>query len=243
MFEIGAALREARERQGLERADVERALHIRESYLAALEEERFDRTPGQAYAKGFLRSYADLLGLDGQRFLDELNERLAQDELAAVPAPAPALWRSLRSRRFALIATVLVAGLLGLLIWRLGVGAHAPTGAPTRPTVTRRRATAAPPVPPPSRLVPAQLAHVVVRARGPCWLSVRVGSKAGAVLYEGTLESGDVLRYTIASSRPRLWVRVGAPWDLRLMLNDAPMGVPLTAPGNILLTRRGLEKA
>jgi hypothetical protein len=53
VFEIGAALRDARERQGLERADVERELRIRESYLAALEEERFDRTPVTPTRRGF----------------------------------------------------------------------------------------------------------------------------------------------------------------------------------------------
>src|SRR5713226_5090425 len=71
MFEIGSTLREARERQAFELADVERATKIRLRYLAALEEERFERLPGGAYAKGFLRSYAEFLGLEGQLFVDE----------------------------------------------------------------------------------------------------------------------------------------------------------------------------
>jgi Helix-turn-helix domain/Aminoacyl-tRNA editing domain len=71
VFEIGSSLREARMRESLELADVERATRIRARYLMALEEERFDIFPGTAYAKGFLRTYADHLGLDAQRFVDE----------------------------------------------------------------------------------------------------------------------------------------------------------------------------
>lgn len=244
MFEIGATLRAARERQGFERADVERALHIRESYLAALEEESFDRTPGFAYTKGFLRSYADFLGLDGQRFLDELNERFSEDESAALPAPTPVLSRPHRPRLLVLAAGVLAASLLGLLVWRLAAGARAPTRAVRGPTATRRSPTAAArPESPRSRLAPPQTAAVVMRARGRCWLSVHVETRAGPLLYEGTLEAGAALRYTLAPNRPRLWIRVGAPWNLRLIMNGEPTGVRLTAPGNIVLTRTGLESA
>ena len=48
MVEIGSTLREARERQGFERGDVERETRIRERYLAALEEERFELLPARA---------------------------------------------------------------------------------------------------------------------------------------------------------------------------------------------------
>jgi len=244
MFEIGAALRAARERQGFERADVERALHIRESYLAALEEESFDRTPGFAYTKGFLRSYADFLGLDGQRFLDEFNERFSEDESAALPAPTLVHSRSHRPRLVVLAAGVFVASLLGLLVWRLALSARAPIRALPRPTATRGGPPAAArPVSPRSRVAPPQTAAVVMRARGRCWLSVHIESQAGPLLYEGTLEAGAALRYTLARNRPRLWIRVGAPWNLRLMLNGEPTGVRLTAPGNIVLTRKGLERS
>ena len=62
MFEIGSSLREARERQKLELSKIERETRIRSRYLQALEEERFDRPPAPAYAKGFLRTYANYPG-------------------------------------------------------------------------------------------------------------------------------------------------------------------------------------
>jgi cytoskeleton protein RodZ len=75
MFEIGNSLREARLRQGLDFPEIEQATKIRPKYLRALEDEQFDILPGQTYVKGFLRSYAEYLGLDGQLYVDEYNSR------------------------------------------------------------------------------------------------------------------------------------------------------------------------
>jgi Helix-turn-helix domain len=49
VFEIGASLRDVRQRLGLALADVERATKVRERYLRALEEERFDQLPAGGY--------------------------------------------------------------------------------------------------------------------------------------------------------------------------------------------------
>src|SRR5436853_521654 len=75
MFEIGNSLREARVRQGLEFPQVELATKIRTKYIRALEDEAFEILPSETYVKGFLRSYAEYLGLDGQLYVDEYNSR------------------------------------------------------------------------------------------------------------------------------------------------------------------------
>src|SRR6185436_13768158 len=80
MFEIGGSLREARLKRNLTPADVQQAIRIRDRYLQALEEERWEVLPGDAYVKGFLRTYADYLGLDGNLYVDEYNNRFAQHE-------------------------------------------------------------------------------------------------------------------------------------------------------------------
>src|SRR5204862_51990 len=80
MFEIGSSLREARLRQGLDFPELEQATKIRGKYLHALEEEQFDVLPAQTYVKGFLRSYADYLGLDGQLYVDEFTSRYVGGE-------------------------------------------------------------------------------------------------------------------------------------------------------------------
>src|SRR5712692_5536215 len=75
MFEIGNSLREARVRQGLDFPEIEQGTKIRGKYLRALEDEQFELLPAQTYVKGFLRSYAEYLGLDGQLYVDEYNSR------------------------------------------------------------------------------------------------------------------------------------------------------------------------
>ena len=60
---IGARLREARMRQGLEIADCAAATRIRERYLVAIEDGRFESLPDPAYVNGFVRAYASHLGV------------------------------------------------------------------------------------------------------------------------------------------------------------------------------------
>jgi len=66
---IGLILREGRENVGVSLQDVANTLCIRYIYLQAIEDGRFDKLPGPAYATGFLRAYSDFLGFDTERFL------------------------------------------------------------------------------------------------------------------------------------------------------------------------------
>lgn len=66
LMEIGTALREARERKGLSIEAVEERVKIAQSVIIALEEGNKDKFPHPVYARGFVRSYAILLGLDSQ---------------------------------------------------------------------------------------------------------------------------------------------------------------------------------
>jgi cytoskeletal protein RodZ len=77
VLDIGATLKIAREQQGISLDDAAEATKLRSSYLVALEEEAFERLPGPTYARGFLRSYAEYLGLDPQILIDEFNVRFA----------------------------------------------------------------------------------------------------------------------------------------------------------------------
>src|SRR5206468_11913203 len=80
MFEIGNSLREARVRRGVDFAQAELATKIRGKYLRALEDDQFDVLPAETYVKGFLRTYAEYLGLDGQLYVDEFNSRFVSGE-------------------------------------------------------------------------------------------------------------------------------------------------------------------
>jgi hypothetical protein len=245
VVEIGNALRTARERQGIELGEVERQTRIRGRYLAALEAEKFDLLPARAYAKGFLRVYADFLGLDGRLIVAEFDARfpdVEQPELA--PARVSANVAPVWARRSpVLLVAGLAVVLLGVLAWRFEAAGRTPASPALPPSSTLRgRLVAAPPptLHPPGRGAtrPAQL---VLRARGRCWLSIRPGSAVGPVLYEATLEAGGILRYTLTPSRPRLWLRIGAPWNLELSLNGKPSTALPRVPGNVVVSRGGVR--
>ena len=82
---VGALLRRRREEIQQDVDDVSRQLRIRSAYIRAIEEGRFQELPGNAYAIGFVRAYADYLGLDGGNvvsdYRDELARRSRQNEL------------------------------------------------------------------------------------------------------------------------------------------------------------------
>ncbi len=82
MFEIGNTLREARLRRGLDILDCEAETKIRAKYLRAMEEEQFDLMPSPTYVRGFLRTYADFLDLDGRLVLDEYESRFGAYSLS-----------------------------------------------------------------------------------------------------------------------------------------------------------------
>jgi hypothetical protein len=94
--ELGDWLVRARETRGLTLEDAERDTRISRRYLQALEDERFDIIPAPVYARGFLRSYSQYLGLDPQ----EAMARYPRDEeVYAGPAAQPRPARQVREQR------------------------------------------------------------------------------------------------------------------------------------------------
>jgi len=69
MGELGSLLTRAREARGLTLEDAERDTRISRRYLQALEAEQFEVIPAPVYARGFLRSYSQYLGIDPQEAL------------------------------------------------------------------------------------------------------------------------------------------------------------------------------
>jgi len=83
---IGDTLREARMRQRLDIGDVEQRTKIRAKYLRALENEEFGLLPGPTFVKTFLRTYAEVLGLDAHMLVEEYRaQHEPRDELDLQP--------------------------------------------------------------------------------------------------------------------------------------------------------------
>lgn len=86
---IGRALRKARFHRELTLEEASRGTRMRAEYLDALEREAFDELPGDAYARGFLRSYASFLGLDPDKVAGVYERTSAGAPAAPTPRRGP----------------------------------------------------------------------------------------------------------------------------------------------------------
>jgi hypothetical protein len=241
MASIGSTLREERIRLGLGIDQVEADTKIRAKYLMALEDERFEALPGTAYARAFLRDYAEQLGLDPQALVDRLNQVVGlPDEVVLAPrrqvAAGPILgrwqWIALGG------ALVLLLGVLGFAAYSIvgGGGTGTASGAALGTNAGTELAAPAGSTGPSEPAAPP--ARVVFRAGpGNTWLEVRKGSAAGEVLYAHVLASGSHVRLT----GRKLWVDAGAPWNLAVKVNGRAQTLPSKTARHLLVTRSGVH--
>lgn len=79
MNEIGEILKEARLNKGYTLDDLQQTTKIQKRYLQAIEDGDTEILPGRFYARAFVKQYADIVGLDGEKLLeDHLNETSQQ---------------------------------------------------------------------------------------------------------------------------------------------------------------------
>ena len=89
---LGADLKAARVRNGFDLAEVAEELRIRRVHIHAMEEGHFDDLPAPVYAVGFVRSYADYLGLDGEIAVEAFKQEasgLKGETKLVFPSPIP----------------------------------------------------------------------------------------------------------------------------------------------------------
>ncbi|MBM6761239.1 helix-turn-helix domain-containing protein [Megamonas hypermegale] len=68
---LGDLLRETREQKNLSLEDAEKGTNIRKLYIKAIEDGNYDKLPGEVFLKGFMKTYAKFLGLDGQKIIEQ----------------------------------------------------------------------------------------------------------------------------------------------------------------------------
>jgi cytoskeleton protein RodZ len=232
LFEIGNSLREARVRRGIDFAQAELATKVRGKYLRALEEEHFEVLPAETYVKGFLRTYAEYLGLDGQLYVDEYNSRFViGEEQSEARARRSAARPQRRNRRIetnvVLVALAAIAILTVIVIsaWKASGGKPTPVAKPAAP-VTKTGA-------------PAPLL-TVTPLRGSTHLTARVANARGNVAYDGTIQKGDD---PISIRGRRLWMQIDSPENLRIQVRGKLVHVPGGKPKVIIVTPTGWRPA
>ena len=221
MFEIGNSLREARERQGLGYPEIELATKIRAKYIRALEEEDFTSIPGDAYIRGFLRTYSEYLGLDGDVYVDEYASRFItswRDELPPRPERRRIRTRERHLERRAVLLVLAGIALVAVIVFAAfsipGSSTHVPGLGKKQ---HRHSAT--------SQLV----LHGVGRGT---YVEVRRSRASGKVDLQGTVEAGQTDR--LPGSRFYLLVRT--PAGLRVTLGGRAVSLPAVHNLRILVT-------
>ena len=107
---IGDLLRETREQYGTSIEQVGATLRIRPVFLQAIEGNHYDRLPGPVYALGFVRTYADYLGLDGEAVAQRFkNEAAGLETKSDLSFPMPLPERSLPGGALLLVALIVAA--------------------------------------------------------------------------------------------------------------------------------------
>ena len=240
MASIGDKLREAREKRGLLWEKAHKDTKIHPNILKALEEDKGDEFLSPVYIKGFLKKYAQYLGLDSQQIVEEYESlHLPQRAQAGSPPPILTLedkkkepkvnYRRLLSLFKALLIIILTILFVGYLRFVLRSLSPTPPGEVTREAVKA--------VPSPSLLVAKDKPLILtVRAERDSWMQVK---SDGRVIFENVLSRGKEEKW-IAKERIELWV--GNAEGLELILNGNSLGSPGKGViKGILITREGMK--
>ena len=224
MFELGNSLKEARSRQALDFPQVELATKIRAKYLRALEDEAFDILPSETYVKGFLRSYADFLGLDGQLYVDEYNSRYGAERFAGEqPRRARVHQDRGLERKVVLAALAGIAAVTALVIvaWKFGGdGTTAGTTTSAGPVAANG----------PAKHAPSEL-EVRGVGRG-SYVEIHRSAATGALLLAATIGKGDVQR--VVGSR--FWLYIKRSGGVEITLGGRPVSLPARRNLRVLVT-------
>ncbi len=108
MESIGEKLKTARESKGYSLEQVARDTHIAKRFLSALESEEFSMFPGEPYLMGFLRNYAEYLGLSAHEIVSLYKNLKLQEQ----PAPIDELLERPRSKMPLIVASIVVVVIL-----------------------------------------------------------------------------------------------------------------------------------
>jgi len=203
----GATLRHAREAQGRSLAQAAAATGIRERYLRALEaEEPLDLFPAPAYARFFLREYAEALDLDADGVVAAFDVRHPPEDEDVPPVRTPAV-RDPHPRRRITAVTLVSLSVVALVAMAVAAGSQRDrTSAPLGTTPARAVVPSA--TPPPTNPSTSERAPIVrhlravLRFDATCWV-------------EATSDGSTVVQRTIGTGE-RLVVRADRKLDLLL---------------------------
>jgi len=221
---IGERLRQGREAKGVSLDEVASQTRIPIRHLQHIEREEWDALPAITYCVGFVRSYANAIGLDGAELGRELRERLGgvRSRAPAAEYYQPADPSRVPPKSLAIIAAVIgVLLIAGYLIWRSSLddvdepAASVPVQEAQAPKQVQQPPDGTQPLQPSVAGQPVTLV-----ATEQVWL--RIDDGGGPALFQGEMTPGQRFQIPTTAQRPTL--RTGRPQVLRIVIGARDIG-------------------
>ena len=252
---VGARLREAREKRGVTLRQIATRTRISVMSLEALERSDLSRLPGGIFTRAFIRAYAQEVGLDPDRTIQEFIAELPPEAAtAAAHSSSVEDGEKLESDRRA-VATALRLALISLPIIGLVIyygTQRSPAAQPSSEPVAGSQTSATDPALArsptaesialqPEKAVTAPAASglsMELMPKATCWVSVNTD---GERVFSGLMNAGDK---RVVTAREQIALNVGDAGALVYTLNGRP-GKPLGAPGQVIsarITRANLQE-
>ncbi|MDW7675883.1 MAG: DUF4115 domain-containing protein [Bacillota bacterium] len=231
---IGELLKNTRKEKQLTLREAEKATKIRVTYLEALEQEKFHMLPGRIYIIGFLKSYANFLGLNSNSVIQQYKEQFPDKPSEETNSPeiieeVPVL--SGPSRKLhCIVSAIGIVFLIGLGIW-YGGNKDNPPAPDNIPAIVDNTGNNIPDEHLPSpgddmgtiegkvdQISPAVSISIEILDK-PCWVSVTIEGKE---VFSGVLQPGTVKEF---QSDEAITVKYGNAGAAKVTFNGELLGV------------------
>lgn len=244
---IGARLKAAREAAGKSQADISAQIKVPARILDIVERGAVTELPPGPYAVGFVRSYAQAVGLDVAESVAEIRAMLNAHNIGTVAATTyyePVDDDRVPSRALAWTTAAIAALLIaGYLVWRSYAVAPDVAAAPPAAQAEVGAATPAPAaaVPAAPTVTIAADAPVLISATDTVWFSLEDANGRGQ--FDLTLNGGEF--YTVKPGQRGLFLRTAKPQSLKLVVGGQALpslGAPDTVVSGIGLDAASLSR-
>jgi hypothetical protein len=242
---VGTFLHQARNRRRIELSEVEAATRIRLRYLSAIENEEWDVLPGGVYTRGFIRTYASFLGLDGERLVEDYRASVerwhrtpSEQARGGDPSRASGAGSRLRLPLAALVVLAVIAvavvAVVAIPDGGGGVGGRSSGSSSPRRTEGDRETATKPKAPSPAtkpgisvRLTAgAEVWVCVLNAQGKVLVDGQI-LQAGAE--EGPFHSGS---FTVSFGNGEVKMRIDGR-EAEIPATSSPLGYAIDASGKL----------
>jgi Helix-turn-helix domain/Domain of unknown function (DUF4115) len=231
MTNFGATFKKARESKGISLDQIANQTRISTRFLAAIENEEFQLLPGGIFNRGFVRSFAEAVGIDPAQAVADY-ERLASIPQPGIDPPAAAAVPPTTERHLYPVAVGILA--IAVAIFYLMTRESGQKAVPVPPAPATEPAAQPPspapapePAPAPSPSPGTQALKLDIQVLEKTWLKV---TSDGNIENGGEiLEPGMTRKFTADNS---LYISIGNAAGLTMKINDKPLR-PLGKSGQV----------